>query len=122
MPKTIRHKHLPPVLAALLLLSTNPAAASIDQAVESFMAPITASISAIVFYKLSLFGYQVPWIVLWLAVAATFFTLYLGFINIRGFGLAFRLVRGDYHDPRGPGRNFPFPGGGHRGFRNSRYR
>ena len=104
MLKTIVHKHLPPVLAALLLLCTNPAAAaSIDQAVESFMAPITASISAFVFYKLSLFGYQVPWIVLWLAVAATFFTFYMGFINIRGFGLAFRLVRGDYHDVEAPG-------------------
>ncbi|KAA1189499.1 alanine:cation symporter family protein [Pseudohalioglobus sediminis] len=87
----------------LLLLCSNPVAAGLDQAVESFMAPITASLSAFVFYKLSLFGYQVPWIVLWLAVAASFFTLYLGFINIRGFALAFRLVRGDYHDVSAPG-------------------
>ncbi len=87
----------------LLLLCSNPVAAGLDQAVESFMAPITASLSAFVFYKLSLFGYQIPWIVLWLAVAASFFTLYLGFINIRGFALAFRLVRGDYHDVSAPG-------------------
>ncbi len=92
-----------PAVWALLLLCSNPSSASIDQAVESFMAPITATLSAFVFYKLPLFGYQVPWIVLWLAVAASFFTIYMGFINIRGFGLALRLVRGDYHDVSAPG-------------------
>ena len=34
---------------------------------------------------------------------AAFFTIYLGFINIRGFGHAIRLVRGDYADPNDPG-------------------
>lgn len=98
---TSRFVLLPSLL--LLLLASNPAAASIDQAVEAFMAPVTASVSAFVFYKLPLFGYEVPWIVLWLAVAATFFTVYMGFINIRGFALALRLVRGDYHDVTAPG-------------------
>jgi alanine or glycine:cation symporter, AGCS family len=91
------------LLAAALVLFCAPAAAGVDTAVESFMAPIAAALSSFVFYKLPLFGYEIPWIVLWLAVAATFFTLYLGFINIRGFALAFRLVRGDYHDPNAPG-------------------
>ena len=31
------------------------------------------------------------------------FTLYLGFINIRGFGLALRHVRGHYHNPQANG-------------------
>ena len=86
MPSNRHYLKSFPALTTLLLFCTSPAVASIDQAVESFMTPITASISAVVFYKLSLFGYQVPWIVLWLAVAATFFTFYMGFINIRGFG------------------------------------
>ncbi len=103
MPSNRHYLKSFPALTTLLLFCTSPAVASIDQAVESFMTPITASISAVVFYKLSLFGYQVPWIVLWLAVAATFFTFYMGFINIRGFGLALRLVRGDYHDVSAPG-------------------
>ena len=92
------------VLAALGLICVSlPAAAGIDTAVESAIAPLAAALSSIVFYRLPLFGYEVPWIVLWLAVAASFFTLYLGFINLRGFALAFRLVRGDYHDPAAPG-------------------
>ena len=40
---------------------------------------------------------------LWLAVAALFFTFYLGFINIRGFGLALRHVRGHFHNPAANG-------------------
>jgi AGCS family alanine or glycine:cation symporter len=75
----------------------------IDTLVESVMGPAAAALSAVVFYRLPLFGFEIPWIVLWLAAAATFFTLYLGFINIRGFGLALRLVRGDFHDPAAPG-------------------
>ena len=89
--------------AWLLLVFSLPASAGIDTAVESAIAPLAAALSSVVFYRLPLFGYEVPWIVLWLAVAASFFTLYLGFINIRGFGLALRLVRGDYHDPAAPG-------------------
>jgi alanine or glycine:cation symporter, AGCS family len=90
-------------LLCMAAMSASASAVGIDEAVESAVRPLTAALSSVVFYKLSLFGYEIPWIVLWLAVAATFFTLYLGFINIRGFGLALRLVRGDYHDPEAPG-------------------
>ena len=38
---------------------------------KSFMAPLSAALSAFVFYRLPLFGYEIPWIVLWLAVAAS---------------------------------------------------
>ena len=91
------------LLLAAWLLPSLPATASIDTAVETMVAPAAAALSALVFYKLPLFGYEIPWIVLWLAIAATFFTLYLGFINIRGFSLAVQLVRGDFHDPKAPG-------------------
>ena len=91
------------MLLACLLLTSGPAMASIDTTVEAIVAPVAGALSAFVFYRLPLFGYQIPWIVLWLTIAASFFTLYLGFINIRGFALAVRLVRGDYHDPKAPG-------------------
>jgi AGCS family alanine or glycine:cation symporter len=79
------------------------AVASVDDTVEAVVQPLAEALSAFIFYRLPLFGFDIPWIVLWLAVAATFFTLYLGFINIRGFGLALRLVRGDFHDEEAPG-------------------
>lgn len=38
-------------------------------------------------------------IVLWLVTAAIFFTIWLGFLNVRGFKHAIDLVRGKYSDP-----------------------
>lgn len=76
---------------------------SFDARVEAAIKPFADGLSAFVFYRIPLFGTDIPWIVLWLAAAATFFTVYLGFMNIRAFPLALRLVRGDYHDPEAPG-------------------
>lgn len=78
-------------------------AASIDETVETWVAPVTAALSSVIFFEISLFGQAAPVIVLWLAGAALFFTVYLGFANIRGFGQAVRLVRGDFHDKSADG-------------------
>ena len=43
------------------------------------------------------------YIVGWLIIAAIIFTLYFGFIQIRGFVHALHLVRGDYADPNDKG-------------------
>ena len=42
---------------------------------------------------------NVPFIVIWLLIGATFFTIYFGFINLRGFWHAIRLTMGAYDDP-----------------------
>ncbi|MAT95331.1 MAG: alanine glycine permease [Halioglobus sp.] len=78
-------------------------AQGIDQRVEALVRPLADALSSVVFFEISLFGQPFPLIVLWLALAALFFTLYLGFINIRGFGLALRHVRGHFHNPRARG-------------------
>ena len=64
-------------------------AASID----AFMAPLASALSAFVFFSVPVFGQQVPLVVAWLAIGALFFTLYLRFINIRGFGWQFVTYR-----------------------------
>lgn len=48
-------------------------------------------------------GADLPLIVLWLICAATFFTFYLGFINLRGFKHALQIVRGSFSDPKHQG-------------------
>jgi AGCS family alanine or glycine:cation symporter len=55
------------------------------------------------FFEINFFGQMAPIIVLWLVIAALFFTVYLGFINLRGFGYALRIVKGDYKDPNADG-------------------
>ncbi len=44
-------------------------------------------------------GTKVPLVVIWLLVGAIFFTLRMGFINVRAFRHGLRLVRGDYDNP-----------------------
>lgn len=46
----------------------------------------------------------VPFIVIWLVVGAIFFTLRMGFINIRGFKHAIQLARGHYDEGDAPGQ------------------
>ncbi|TRZ41483.1 amino acid carrier protein [Robertkochia solimangrovi] len=47
---------------------------------------------------------SIPFIVIWLVVGATFFTIRMGFINIRGFKHAIDLAKGKYDDPNAPGQ------------------
>ncbi len=56
-------------------------------------------LTSIVFYAVPLFGTEVPLIVAWLVTAGAFFTVWLGFMQVRGPKLSIDLVRGKYSDP-----------------------
>jgi AGCS family alanine or glycine:cation symporter len=75
----------------------------IDATINAITAPIAALVGKIVFVKIPVFGAQLPVVVLWLVIGAVFFTVYMGFINLRGFKHAIELVRGDYSDPNSSG-------------------
>jgi len=97
------------VLSSVAALAGLPPAAAhaqeqtLDERVNDAVSPVTDKIVDIVFYELGLVGTGLPLIVVWLIVGAIFFTLYLGFINVRGFRQSLRIVRGDYNDERDPG-------------------
>ncbi|HEV7950642.1 MAG TPA: alanine/glycine:cation symporter family protein, partial [Glaciihabitans sp.] len=84
-------------------------ASAIDDAINEAVSPVANFISGVVFYSVKIgepgtANYvEVPIIVVWLIVAAAFFTVYLGFQNIRGFKHAIDLVRGRYSDPKDAG-------------------
>lgn len=46
----------------------------------------------------------IPFIVVWLVIGAFFFTIRMGFVNIRGFRHALDLAKGKYDDPDAPGQ------------------
>jgi len=75
----------------------------IDAAIDAAFQPLASALSRVVFYTIPVGGADVPWIVLWLIAGAVFFTFYLRFINLRGFGHALRLVRGDFTKDDAPG-------------------
>nr|WP_255554812.1 amino acid carrier protein [Sphingomicrobium sp. B8] len=62
----------------------------------------------LVFAEVELFGTQIGLIVIWLAVPMLFFTFYLGFINIRGFGHGVKTVRGRFADDSAKGEMTQF--------------
>ncbi|WP_224277236.1 alanine/glycine:cation symporter family protein [Nocardioides lacusdianchii] len=70
---------------------------------EPFFDRILNKITEIVFYPVNIGGVDILPIVVWLIVAALFFTVYLGFLNIRGFAHAINLVRGRYSKPEDAG-------------------
>jgi AGCS family alanine or glycine:cation symporter len=75
----------------------------IDATINAAMEPLAEAVSGFIFFSVRIGGADLPLIVAWLIIAATFFTFYFGFINIRGFGHALRLLRGDYAKPDHPG-------------------
>ncbi|MCP4935738.1 MAG: alanine:cation symporter family protein [bacterium] len=84
---------------AVWLIFTLPAMAGIDESINAITKPIADIIVNFVFFKVPIFGAQLPLVVLWLVIGAVFFTIYMGFVNIRGFKHAIELVRGDYANP-----------------------
>ncbi|SHE44635.1 alanine or glycine:cation symporter, AGCS family [Modicisalibacter ilicicola DSM 19980] len=88
-------------IIALLLLGETALvqAAPLEQGVETLFGPVSSVVSSVIFFSLPVLGVQLPIVVLWLAFAAVFTTLYFNFINLRGFGHALKLLRGDYSHP-----------------------
>ena len=79
------------------------AAMNIDETINEVFTPIAKAFSEFIFFSVSVGNADIQLIVLWLIAGAAFFTVYLRFINIRGFVHALRLVRGDFTDPNEPG-------------------
>ena len=89
------------VTAALGLMTMPAAASTLDQTVNDAFAKATGPFVSFIFSNFP--GTSFPWIVGWLVIAATVFTLYFGFVQFRAFGHAIALVRGDYSDPNDAG-------------------
>lgn len=78
-------------------------AGGLDATINRALEPAANAVSSVVFFSVPVGGAQLPLVVVWLIVAALFFTLYFNFINFRGFRHGFKLLRGDYDDPSDAG-------------------
>lgn len=97
---------LPLRLAGLLALITSSSALaqeteSLDAKVNAMFASATGPFVSFIFAPIP--GTSFPWIVMWLVIAATVFTFYFAFVQLRWFGHAISLVKGDYSDPADAG-------------------
>ena len=99
---------IPTALSGLILGATGLAAQeskSIDQTVNEMFASSTGWFVNAIFAPLpfQINGAAFPWIVMWLVIGASIFTLYFGFVQFKWFGHSISLVKGDYSDPNDAG-------------------
>ncbi|MFU1476477.1 alanine/glycine:cation symporter family protein [Roseovarius sp. C7] len=91
------HMKIPALTGALSLMASGAMAQSLDETVNTIFANSTGWFVSLIFSPFP--GTSFPWIVAWLVVAATVFTIYFGVIQFRAFPHSIALVRGDYSDP-----------------------
>lgn len=85
---------------------------NIDQQIDSVFGPLADFFEKIIFFSLPLtfdapsgpVDINLPLIVVWLAAAALFFTVYFQFLNIRYFKHAFDCLTHKYHEPDAQGQ------------------
>jgi len=87
----------------LLLPATALAQESVDQRIDEAVKPYADAVAGFIFSSFPVAGVQIPFVLVWLIAAATFFTFYFRFINLRAMKHGFQLVRGDYSDPTAAG-------------------
>ena len=93
----------PPTPPPTALAAEGGTLGSIEDWINSIFDPISEGLSSFVFAEISVFGFEFPWIVAWLVLAASAFTVYFGFIQFRGFRMALDVVRGRYSKKDDPG-------------------
>ena len=83
-------------LIFLAFLNPSNLYAGIDENINNLLAPISESVSSIVFYSLPLGSTNVELIVIWLILGGLFCTFYFKFVNFSAFSHAIALVRGKF--------------------------
>ncbi|MCD1626594.1 MAG: alanine/glycine:cation symporter family protein [Paracoccaceae bacterium] len=88
-------------VVALMLSAMSAQAQTVDETVNRVFADSTGWFVNFIFASIP--GTSIAWIVVWLVVAATVFTIYFGFIQFRVVGHSLALVSGKYSDPNDAG-------------------
>ena len=76
---------------------------TLDRIIDAAMRPVADAVAGFIFFTVPVLGADLPLIVVWLIGGGLFFTVYLRFINVRGFAQALRIVSGRYADKDDPG-------------------
>jgi alanine or glycine:cation symporter, AGCS family len=75
----------------------------IDKAIDAAFEPVSSAVGSVIFFSVSAMELDIKLILVWLVAAGLFFTLYLGFVNIRYFSHAFQLLRDKDSDSNADG-------------------
>ena len=96
-----RNFALPFAIASFFSSAAQAQEMGLDQKINDLFAKVTGPFVSLIFAPIP--GTSFPWIVMWLVIAASVFTLYFGFVQFRAFRHSIDLVKGDYSDPNDAG-------------------
>ncbi len=82
------------LITPLITFAQETSEKGLDEKIDEAFAPISNFFSNVIFFQV--FG--IPFVLLLLVLSALFFTIYFGFINVRGFKTAINVVRGKYDE------------------------
>ena len=81
------------VFMLFLSLSNRASAITVDDFINTYIAPYSDKIADVVFYPINCFGSKVPLIIFWILFAGIFFTIYFRGICVWGFKHAVDLIK-----------------------------
>src|ERR1041384_5928132 len=85
-----------------------PTDSSIDELINSWLAPIADWLGKVVFFAVPVAGAQLPLILVWLIMGGVVCTLAFKFVNLRGFRHSMHVIRGGYSSASHAGEASPF--------------
>ena len=91
-------------IITILRVSAEEQSGGIDQKINDAFKPAADFTGKMMFSPIPIGEQGIPWVILWLGIAAIVLTLYFRFINIRSFPLALKTVLGKYSKPDDPGQ------------------
>lgn len=92
-------KYLLGAMASLLPFLQFAQEKGLDQKIDEAFGDATGWFVSLIFYKIKFAeGVEVFWVLFPLILGAVYFSVYFGFINIRGFLTSIRIVRGKYDE------------------------
>ena len=89
------------ITLAAMIAASSAQAQTIDETVNTMFASATGWFVNFIFAPIP--GTSFPWIVAWLVIAASLFTVYFGFIQFRVIRHSLQIVSGKYSDPNDAG-------------------
>lgn len=75
----------------------------LDSRINGYVDPVATFLENLIFDPVTIGSHQLPWVLLFLAGTAIFFTFHFGWINITAFGVAIDTIKGKFTGRDAPG-------------------
>jgi AGCS family alanine or glycine:cation symporter len=85
------------LLSPVLIFAQEPS--GIDEKINAIFEPVTQFLQSVVFVPVTIAGFEIPFVLIWLIAGAIIFTVYMRFVNVTAFKHAIDVVSGKFDNP-----------------------